>query len=601
VPERLIEERRELSHELRPELRGFRAPILLDDKTLSADDPWYVLMPGADASHPLRQSAELVARGLARDGLIVTLAKALAAWHAPQAEKYLVAFDNSKMDWLRSAGLPVDLLPFFSIDENEHVSAESIVARIENRLASGAAPESLRSEHPFHFRATAPGFRVSTESGEQDIGLVRLQLTSGTYWAGAGDGGSLDLVRQLVEALPDAKFFASIEEKHLARFLETARDWKIARDNRFTLSPETLPVAQWAQDDAKPGWIEPSEIRGGEIATLVPRYASRGEDGATFVPGETFLMEGFVATGRRVVQSPLLFQGGNLIAARHPSSGERILFLGEAEIHRNTALGLTREQVLEAFRIELGVDRCVVLPAVSFHIDCELCLRAVGKEFVAFVNDTPAAARIVFECGLACLEKSAAIDAPSARAARTSLAAGRIGEAVDAASGALVPHMRGPGRFAESFAQSFSTASWDSGVGNLETFLLALDLLQSETVRPRATSIDANTAAYLESLHRREVDRSSLVKILAQTGCTIVRVPSFSDGDRGLNYVNGVHTRGSYLMPAHGGLFAPLDRAAQFAFEAALGSNVKVLPLHTSESQRRSGAIHCSISVYPSR
>jgi hypothetical protein len=225
-------------------------------------------------------------------------------------------------------------------------------------------------------------------------------------------------------------------------------------------------------------------------------------------------------------------------------------------------------------------------------------VRAVDRDLVAFVNDTPAAARIVFECGLEGLEKHAEIDAKRARDARSSLAAGQIAEAVEAVSGALILHLHGPGQFAESFAQSFISASWDSGVGNLETFLLALDVLQSEIVWPRASPLDSNTAAYLESLHRREIDRAALVKVLAESGCKIVPVPSFSDGDRGINYVNGVQARGLYLMPVHGGFYSALDRAAQFELEAALGPLVKILPLHTSESQRRSGAVHCSVSVY---
>jgi hypothetical protein len=591
---------RRAMEETQPPLRGFRALILQDDATELAYRPWPRLMPSAEHTHPVWRSADLVAHRLARDGLLLTTANVLAIWHASESQKFAKAFAESKLDALRGAGLPVDLLPCFAASDDS-AGVEQLIAMIEGRIAAGATPESMEDELariPFRFRASATGFRASSESGEHDVALVRLQLTSGSYWSGAGDGGCLDLARQLATTLPDARFIASIEEKHLERFLETARAWPISGAHRFTVVPEPLPVAQWAQDNGKPGVIEIGERHERELATLVPRYASRGEDGAIFVPGETFVIDGFASTGRRVVQSPLLFQGGDLLVVREPVRGERILFAGEAEIHRNTALGLTREQALDALRVELGVDRCVVLPAVSFHIDCELCLRAVGRELLAFVNDTPAAARIVFECGLAALEKHGDIDAASARDARTSLAAGGIGHAVEIASRALVRHLRGPGRFAESFAQTFSSAAWDSGAGNLETFLLALDLLQSETVRPRGASIDPNTAEYLASLHRREIDRASLVKVLVDAGCTIVRVPSFSDGGRGINYVNGIHTSTSYWMPSHGGFFAPLDRAAQFQFEAALGADVKIVLFATSESQRRAGALHCSVSVF---
>lgn len=602
APEWVVEDRRTHLPEGRPALRGFRARILPSAASRSAYDPWPMLMPSVDHAHPAWRSADLVAHHLARDGLLATLSEVLRIWHAPEARAHLLEFERDKLDALRGAGLPVDLLPFFAPVPGSSSTAESIVDEIERRLASGATTESLKSDLvriPFRFRASAPGFQVATESGEHEIGLVRAQLTSGVYWSGPGDGGCLDLVRQLLSALPAASFAASIEEKHVDRFLETARDWPIVRADRFTLLPETWPVAQWAQDNGKPGWIEATPNEPRELTTLVPRYASRGEDGTIFVPGETFLMEGFAAIGQRVVQSPLLFQGGDLLAVRHPARGERTLLIGEGEVYRNTALGLTRDQVLEAFRIEFGVDRCAVLPAVSFHVDCEVCLRASDRDLVAFVNDTPAAARIAFDCGLEALEKHGHLDPSAASDARSKLSLQHTGEAVEIVSRALVPHLKGPGRFSESFAQAFSVAAWDSGVGNLESFLLALDCLQSETVRTRAAGLDPNTTAYLDSLRRQESDRALLVKALVDLGCKVVRVPSFSDGDRGINFLNGIHARGLYLMPAHGGLYSALDRAAQFVFETVLGPDVKTVPLRSSESQRRSGAVHCSFSVYP--
>ena len=101
---------------------------------------------------------------------------------------------------------------------------------------------------------------------------------------------------------------------------------------------------------------------GGEAVTLVPRYASRGEDGAVLVPGETFLVDGLAAAGLRIVRSPLHFQGGDLITAQDPATGQRTLLIGEADVYRNTMLGLTREQVLEAFGIEFGVDGAWCFP-----------------------------------------------------------------------------------------------------------------------------------------------------------------------------------------------------------------------------------------------
>src|SRR6185436_15869832 len=92
--------------------------------------------------------------------------------------------------------------------------------------------------------------------------------------------------------------------------------------------------------------------------------------------------------------------GGDLLAVRDPKDGTRTLFLGEANVWRNTALGLSEVQAIEAFRVEFGVDRCVVLPAVSFHLDQELTVRVLGDRLVAFVADPRQAATIVLRCGL---------------------------------------------------------------------------------------------------------------------------------------------------------------------------------------------------------
>src|SRR5690606_11573208 len=153
------------------------------------------------------------------------------------------------------------------------------------------------------------------------------------------------------------------------------------------------------------------------IATLTPRYASRGEDGSTFVPGDTFLLDGLAKADHLVIQSPLLFQGGNLLAVQDPATGKRLLLVGEAEVYRNIALGLTEAQVLDAFRIEFGVDRCEILPAVSFHIDYDVCVRAHEGQQIAFVNDTQAAVRLILKRGVDVLAFNNMIDAADAAAA----------------------------------------------------------------------------------------------------------------------------------------------------------------------------------------
>ena len=57
--------------------------------------------------------------------------------------------------------------------------------------------------------------------------------------------------------------------------------------------------------------------------------------------------------------------------------------------------------------------------------------------------------------------------------------------------------------------------------------------------------------------------------------------------------------RSRYIMPAYGGLYAPLDDAAAAAFRQALGPGVEIVPIDCAETQRRAGAVHCSCSAYP--
>ncbi len=579
----------------RPELRGFRAPLFGQ-----ATARWPDRMPAGAASDAQVRAATLVAKRLARDGLLSTAAQAIEVLGPAQ-------FASSvDLDLLRAIGLPVDLLAYFEFGSSPgelEDSATKTVLRIAHELASGRSASDFATElrsASFTFAATRQGFRVSTEGGEQSIGTLRLQIANPAYWSGAGDGGSLDLARQLVSELDGTSFIASIEEKHLDAFLDAARAWPLADAARFIVLPEPLPVAQWAQDNGKAG-VDAA----GKPVVLAPRFASRGEEAPVFVPGETFLIESVARAGLDVVQSPLLFQAGNLLAVSDSSRKERILLVGEAEVHRNIALGLTREQVLDALRIEFGVDRCVVLPAVSFHIDYELTVRsnladlAGSAGVVAFVNESAAAVRIILDCGIDALARHGKLETQRAQQARADLAAGRIDPFMETIAACLGAQSQSFGHFPEEFAAAFSAGPADSGVGSLQRFLLALDILTAHVVGPGELPFDAHTTAYLRSFLRRDADRMELVRALEQLGWKIVPIPSLSEGSRGINYLNGVQDRDRYLMPAYGGIFTPLDQAAQAAFEAALGPGVRVVPILCGESQRRSGAIHCSVSVIP--
>jgi hypothetical protein len=537
----------------RPEARGFTAPILGATIRRDPREP-SVRAEGAEAL------VDLVGRRLARDGLAATLAAARPLIGAAESGP----LPAGALDDLRRAGFPVDLLEHF--DE------------------SGA----------FAFRPSCPGFRAAVESGDDEVGLVRLQLPRGDSWR-AGDGGGLDVAHQIVEALPEARFFVAIEERFLGPFASSSSQWPPID---MTVLPQPLEVAQWAQDNGKPGAI--AGTRGAERpAILVPRYASRRDDGSEFVPGESLLVESIAAAGIDVVRSPLLFQGGNLMVVRDPARGRRILLAGEAEIHRNAALGLTAAQAGEALRAELGADEIVVLPSVSFHLDYDVSVRAVGGRLVAFVNDTTAAAREIVALAAMRLADAGLLSVDAVRPALDRLQRGEDALTVELVGAAVAREASSFGVYPLAVAQIFTEGAADSPAGNLQRVLTALDLLAAAAPPADDPSVHANLSAYLHALREIEADRRRLHETLRSRGFDLVPIPSLAEGARSVNYLNAIHDRRFVLMPAYGGFLAPLDEAARRAYEARLGPGVRVIPILCAESQRRNGAVRCAASVSP--
>jgi len=603
--------RRAALPEARPPLRGYVAPLLQAD---GDSRPW--VLP-ADAPAPLRAAADVVARRLARDGLLPTLARVLehlgpAAFRAP---------DDAALNRLRAVGLPVDLIGCFvkspapsekgaSPIEQRRARALSVIADVAAALLDGPRAAELTFDHyDFRFIASHAGFRVATEDGRHDIALLRLQLTRDAYWQGAGAGGALDVARQLVERMPDTAFFISIERRHLDGFLRLAADWPIGSAGRAMISPEPWTIAQWAQDNGKPGFIGGSPARGaadaGAIltahhrATLIPRFASRTEEASLFVPGENFLLEGLAEAGHRLIHSPLLFQGGDLLVVHDAACDERVLLMGEAEVHRNIALGLSSAEVLDAFAAECGADRCVVLPAVSFHIDFEVLPRATAEGVIAFVNDEPAAVRIVLGLGLDALQEHGCLAQADADRARSALDEDGLAHYLATVIPALQTTSVDYGRFPMSLARHFARGEHDSPVGNLQRFLMAVDLAMAWSTPEGQEQGGRHAEAYIRAIKRRRRDRARLVQTLADLGWRIVAVPGMPEAERGIVYLNGLQARDRYWMSAYGGFFAPLDQAAADAVSAARAPAIEVIPILCGETQRRQGGLHCAVSVYP--
>src|SRR5690606_20045328 len=113
-------------------------------------------------------------------------------------------------------------------------------------------------------------------------------------------------------ALPSSSFVALIDAPHspeLAGALERS-----GCAGRVRVVGVDQPVSQWAQDNVKPG-LDGSGAR----AALLPRFASRAEDGAKMDAGDTgALVSGLESSGVRVAHSPLHFQGGNVLVVERP-------------------------------------------------------------------------------------------------------------------------------------------------------------------------------------------------------------------------------------------------------------------------------------------
>lgn len=581
--ERPLGELERSTSEARPPLRGFFPRL---GQGIDAEGA-----PRCDAWEPPRdelgqRAAQLVARRLAREGFVSTLARVIDL-----AGPSSFAAD-ARTQWLCGVGLPMDWAACFVPPDG----AVSLVAWLASRV-SGHASENelfeLAALPRFEFRASVPDLEIASESGEHAIASLRVHVVGARYWAGEHDGGALDVFRQLAQDPREFPIRAAIEARHVEPLLELAGAWNVPHPERVRLLEQDLIVSQWAQDNGKSGFIGGAS----EVLTLVPRYVNRGEEASAWVSGDARALEAASADGLRCARSPLLFQGGNTLVVRDPRRGERVLLLGEAELGRNVALGLTREQASEAFRIEFGVQRVLVLPALSYHVDYELSCRAIEGELVCFVNDAESASRFILRAALEVLEGARQLDAPSAHALREALERKDWPAFVESFAPVLFAHSVGAGRFPESFARAFHRGDADSHVANLERVLFALDFIASRT--PMVPQGDRYLASYLDALRRSTAEHAQLEALLRAQGWRVVAVPSFSAGERSVNYLNGVQARGLYLLPVWGGLFTELDAAARRVFERELGADVRVVPVLTSESQRRHGALHCSVGIVP--
>jgi hypothetical protein len=275
------------------------------------------------------------------------------------------------------------------------------------------------------------------------------------------------------------------------------------------------------------------------------------------------------------------------------------MLIGEANIYRNVALGLTPAQVVEAFAIEFGVNRCLVLPALSYHLDYEVTLRAVGDQLTALVNDTMGANVLILKIGLEAMQRAGLLEPGQYRLASEHLAAGRVDDVLSVMEGVLEKHSVDYGRFPLSFARQFQVGPADSGVGNLQRFLLAVDFVAFGRDDAPWLPPEPYGLAYARSLRRREKERALMRQLLSDQGWKVVPLPSTSEGDRSTNYLNVIHTPDLLLLSVYGGLLEGMDQFIQEFLAAMMPSSVRIVPIQCGESQRRHGAVHCSVGVIP--
>ena len=567
-----------------PRLRGFRTP-------LESNDAWPIDAPPGEGPGDYEDAARFVAGHLARDGLVLTVMSVMRRFDLP----WLAA---GRLDpaTLRAAGIPADLLEHFSVRGR---ALPDVLADWAMRGMRADQVEPTESGAAFVFRPSAPGFAVMAEDGSEPVGAFRLQIPTDRFVRGPGDGFALDVLRQIVLELPEIDVWLGVHWEHEAGVRGWLERWSIPRPQRVRVLPTGLRVSPWAQDNGKAG-LAPTAT-GTRPLTLVPRFATTNEQSSRFVPGDSFVFEVLAAHGvTDVAVSPLLFQGGNLVPFVDPATGRRILLVGEAEVHRNRALGLTAEQVLSAMRAEFGVDRCVVLPAVSLHLDLELTVRRCGDRLVACVNDDLAAAQIIVREGVRAMGEAGMI-----RRIDHDMMIKWIdrGEAILMAGviEQLMVEARGGRRtISGNVAAVFAPSPLQTPTASFHRFLAAVYILVAEVATPvELARMPAANRRYLESLQRRRAGRAEIRRRLEALGIEVRPVPGTGDAGQGVSYVNGVHLTDAYLMPVYGGLYEALDAAGGEAIAEAFGADVRIVPIDTAGIQGLLGGVHCMTGIYP--
>jgi len=575
-----------------PPLRGFRAPV-----SQQKNSEWMFGPATQENSNQYQLAATYAAQNLAQMGLIRTTMNIMQQFDLPWL------LDN-KLDLtqLQAVGIPSDLLEFFMIND------KTINQAMANWFRVGSSKQGIEqyaAHATFKFTQSHEGFEAIVDDGSEPIGAVRMQLPIAGYQTGPTDGSTLDVLRQFFERDSNEQLWASVHKRNLEVVSSEITKWETNKSKTIRLVSTPAPFTRWAQDNAKPGSaFKSADQREVELITLLPRYANQNEQMSKFYPGDSLLFEVIDEVVGRCVSSPLLFQGGNLLIFKNPTTGKRIMLLGEAEIYRNIALGLTQQQTIEAFKIEFAVDQIVIFPAITFHVDMEITLRRVGNTIVACIVDEIKASRIIIDEAISAFTTANLID-PTQLKRLQQLSADddlvEIAKSLRVLTNALKD---------KSFSLTSKAASalvktpFESPQLNGQRFLLAVDYITAKAMQTDKfldKTISASEREYLNSLSIRSAEREELAAQLADFGIIIHRVPAFGDEEVGINYLNVVHLSDTVIFPSLGGFFEPLDIAAAKEFQLAFGNNVNIEPFATAAAQQAYGGVHCLVSLYPAK
>jgi hypothetical protein len=570
-----------------PELRGFRAPF-----PEAGETAWEMSAPARDVDPKTRAAALFVAEGLAPHGLVRTTLDAM------RTQGVCARGNAIDMSALAGIGISVDLLAMHT------ASGKPFLDALQQWWSEGgteAGANALADLARFEFRPTHPGFKVMAEEGSAAADMIRMQLASAEYATAPGDGSPMDVVRQLACLKNGCRVTATVNNKWVSDLLDHANRWELADRSRFTIVSTPAFASQWAQDNAKAG-AAVDEAGAESVVTLLPRFANVNEQMTKCAPADSLIFESLRSEIGVLAMSPLLFQGGNVMCVTLPATGERLLLVGEAEVHRNRGLGLSERDVLRAFSEEFGVDRCEVLPAVSFHLDVEFTVRRVGDELIAVVGDDVTAARLAMAEAMRAFSRAGLVDGERVQPALEELTAGGQKQALRLTALIASAHVSSEGKLGGAFVRALGTSPVDMPDASAARLLHAMDLLSAVEARQTGQPISPNHSherAYRESLLRRIDARTALAKTLADLGMRVVIVPNLGDEELGVNVINAVHLPEATLVPVSGGLFTAIDDKAIETYKQAFGDSIQIIPITTTYVQSKYGGVHCMVSVYP--